>query len=148
VPGLVLRYAGPPAPPLVFHSPMADIYQAPNPAPYAEARGAACALIPTERERIATDCAGPATLVRRELFDPGWRAEVNGAAVPVARADEIFQSVAVPRGPADVRFRYAPPGIGWAEGGALLGLAGLGAGLWRARARRPQNRTESASDPN
>jgi hypothetical protein len=122
----------------VFRSRVADIFELPNPAPYVEARGGACRLRLASRDKLLADCAGPATLVRRESFDAGWRARIDGAAVPVARVDELFQAIPLAAGRSEIRFQYAPPAIGWAAAGAALALAGLGAGLcrglpWRAR---------------
>jgi hypothetical protein len=128
-PGLVLRFAPFPALPRVFQSPLADIFELPNPAPYFEARGAACALAPAGREAVTADCDGAATLLRRELFDPGWRADVNGAAATVAPTEEIFQAVPLPPGHSRVRYRYAPPFIGWALAACGLGLVGLWRGI-------------------
>jgi hypothetical protein len=144
-PGLLLHFAAPPSPPLVYTSRLAEVYELPDPAPYVEARGAACSLQQSDRQTVAADCPAPALLVRRKLADPGWRARVNGAAVPVIRTDEIFQSVALPAGHSDIRFRYAPPYLGLTVAAALVGLAALGGGLWRARPG--QNRTERASEP-
>jgi hypothetical protein len=132
-PGLALGFAPVPSLARVFRSPLADVFALPNPAPYVETRGAACALASIARESLTADCAAAAVLVRRELFDFGWRASVNGAAVPVTRTDDIFQSVSLPAGRSEILFPYAPPFIGWAVAGAALGLAGLGAGLWRGR---------------
>jgi hypothetical protein len=133
------------APRHVFRSALADVYELPNAAQYVEARGAACTLTPAGREALTADCAAPATLLRRELFDPGWRAEVDGSAVAVQPADEILQAVALPAGRSEVRFRYAPPLIGWACAGAILALAVLAGGLWRGRpARRREGRPTCA----
>jgi hypothetical protein len=128
-----LHFAEHPALPRVFGSDLADVFEVRHPAPYVEARGAACTLSTDGRAHVMAACAGPATLLRRELFDPGWQAEVNGTPAPVAAVDEIFQAVSLPSGHSDVRFRYAPPGIGRAYAAALLGLLALAAGLGRRR---------------
>jgi hypothetical protein len=119
------------SPPRVFHDAVMDIYELPDPAAYFAIRGGDCTLAPIGREMVEAQRAAPATLLRRELFYPGWRAEVNGAAASISLADEIFQSVDLPAGHWKVRFRYAPPYIGWAWGAGLLGFAGLLTGLRR-----------------
>jgi len=139
-PDLTLAYLPPVAapPPRVYGDAILDIYELPHPAPYFAADAPGCVLAPAGREALAADCPAPTTLVRREMFDPGWRAEVNGAAAPVAVAQEIFQAVPLPAGHAEVRFRYAPPGIGWAWAAAALGVAALLAGRpWRGTRGRP-----------
>jgi uncharacterized membrane protein YfhO len=74
---------------------------------------------------VKLDCAEPATLIRRELFFPGWTATVNGMAATITARDEICQTVQLPKGVSEVRFRYAPPHINWAWAAMWLGLAGL-----------------------
>jgi hypothetical protein len=100
------------------------VWALPNPAPYFQAPG--CALSNIRREHVTLDCAAPATLLRRELFMPGWRAAVNGQAVRVSQADAIFQAVAVPAGRSTVRYHFAPPFAGWAWLGFGVGVIGIG----------------------
>jgi len=76
---------------------------------------------------VRVECDQPATLVRRELYFPGWTATVNGAPAAITARDEIFQAVQLPKGTSEVRFRYAPPHIGWAWLAMWLGLAALAA---------------------
>ena len=102
---------------LVRRGAAADSYAFPAPAAYFEA-APACRLTPQDRERVAASCDAPATLVRLELFLPGWTATINGADAAVSRQDGLFQAVALPAGPSEVRFAYAPPH-------ALLGWLGL-----------------------
>jgi len=132
-----LLYAGPPLPPRVFRGEVADVYEIASPAPYFEVRGAACTLAVGRRDVVAADCDGPATLLRRELFDPAWRAEVNGTATAVVPDGELFQTVALPKGRARVRFHYVPPYIAWAGAASALGVVGVIAGLWAARPGGP-----------
>jgi hypothetical protein len=119
--------------PRVFHGVVADVFELPNPAPYVEARGAACVLTQTARENVSAVCDAPATLVRREFFDAGWRARVNGAPAAVTPIDEIFQAVSLPAGKSEVRFTFAPLYTGWAVTGAAAALGLLCAGVWRGR---------------
>jgi hypothetical protein len=110
-----------PMPQRVFQDDTAAIYELPNPAPYAQTANAGCKLTILERQKMLTSCPSATTLLRREMFYPGWSARVNGAPVPVSQAG-LFQSVPVPAGAAYIRFSYAPPHIRLACGIALMAL--------------------------
>ena len=90
-----------------------------------------------ERVEIACDAAGPRLLVLADAFYPGWRAEVDGAPVPVWRANRIFRGVAVPAGAHRVVFVYRPLSF---RIGVLLSLLSLAvaaaAGVRAIRLRR------------
>jgi len=107
------------------------IWALPNPAPTITAPG--CTL-QTTPSTVAADCPAPATLLRRELYWPGWEARVNGAPVTLGQSN-IFQTVALPAGHSVTQFSYAPPGASWAWRAAALGactaLLAAAAG-WRA----------------
>jgi hypothetical protein len=123
-----------PAP--VFHGPLMTLYQLPYPAPYAEAGNAACNLVIYSRQHLRSACPAPATLLRRELFYPGWHATVNGQEVPVTQTNGLFQQIPLPAGGADIRFTYTPPHMRAAVAAALLALL-----LWAgAYLRRGQSR--------
>lgn len=72
-----------------------------------------------------TQSGAPGWLVFSEVYDPGWRAWVDGAAAPVLRADVALVAVAVPAGEHEVLLRYTAP---WVWRGIAVGLLGLG--LW------------------
>ena len=80
---------------------------------------------PRDRASASIECEGAATLLRRELFFPGWSATVNGRQAAIAEHRGVFQAIELPAGRSDVRFRYAPPYIAWAWLAALIGLAVL-----------------------
>ena len=121
---------GGPQPVLVFRDAVAAIYELPQTAPYAQLTGDGCQLAVQDRQNMRSICTGPGVLMRRELYFPGWSAQVNGVRAPVAQAG-LFQSVAVPAGMTVVRFTYAPPHIRLACVLALLALA-----LWAGCALR------------
>jgi hypothetical protein len=103
---------------LAFRSRRADIFELPRPAPYFEAPQ--CTISDAQRTALQARCDRPAMLTRRELWFPGWTAEVNGQSVPVSKAD-IFQAIALPAGQSTIRFDYAPPGVGLAFVAAAFG---------------------------
>jgi hypothetical protein len=121
------------APELVSTSATKEIYRLPGAAPFWQAAG--CGFAQAGWDAVRAVCAAPASLLRRELFFPGWRARVNGTEAAI-RQDGLFQRIDLPAGPSDVQFDYAPPGIGWAylaalAGGVLalgLALSGVGGG--------------------
>jgi hypothetical protein len=107
---------------LVDRGPSTWIYRLAGSAPYFTASDPRCTVTPEGRTAVRVACPGPAQLVRRETDLPGWSAEVDGRAVPVARADGLFQTVAVGQGSHRVTYSYAPPNVGW---GAIAFIAGL-----------------------
>ena len=133
---------------LVYHDAVMNIFALPDAATYLDAPG--CRLTGS-REAVQADCPLPARLIRRELFWPGWRVSLNGAAATL-EPNGIFQSVTLPPGRSDVVFRYAPPGIAWAlalcaAGGVGLLLAAIWPGLLRWHARWLQRRGLVAPAP-
>jgi hypothetical protein len=111
--------------PLAYKGAAMTIYELPGHAPYFELLGANCRIDEPKRTSAIVTCEGPAQLVRRELFFPGWSATVGGNEVEIAEHGELFQRIALPSGKSEVRFSYAPPHIGWAWLAAALGAAAL-----------------------
>lgn len=74
-------------------------------------------------------------LVLTDTFLPGWTATVDGAPVPIGRADHALRVVRLPDSACHVRFTYAAPGL--VPGLALAGIAALAllAVGFRARGR-------------
>ncbi len=118
---VLIETAGQPR--LVYQGIVASVWELPYPAPYFTTQGASCSVTTSTRESVQLNCPGPATLLRRELFYPGWQASVNNAPfVPVAQSS-VFQSLKVPAGQSSVRFRYLPTHSGWTFIAALVGFA-------------------------
>jgi hypothetical protein len=86
--------------------------------------------------RLEVETPAPAWLVRSCKHDPDWRATVDGAPVPVRRANAIFQAVLVPAGRHDLHFAYRPSlvPLGAAAAGRILLMAVLAL----VAARRPR----------
>jgi len=63
------------------------------------------------RVEVAVHMQTAGVLVLADLWDPGWRAELDGREVPVLRADHALRAVEVPAGSSEVVFRYAPASL-------------------------------------
>ena len=118
--------------PQAYADPLLAIFKLPNPAPYFDSSGNTCSLTTYSREDVATQCSGPARLLRREMVFPGWQARVNGVPAAITQADGLFQSVDLPAGNSRVTFSYAPPYIlpGWCAFWLALALLLLRAVLY------------------
>jgi hypothetical protein len=57
-----------------------------------------------------------------EAFDPGWRAEADGEAAPVAPSGGMFLAVGVPEGARRVVLRYDPPEMRAALAASIAGV--------------------------
>lgn len=68
----------------------------------------------------------PGYLVVADTFYPGWRAQVDGRAAPILRANWLFRAVELPAGEHVVEMRYEP--ASWSVGWALTAFALMGLG--------------------
>ena len=109
----------------VYSDDVMNIWELPHPAPYYTVLRGQCTLSEESLDGVAARCTTPATLLRRELFMPGWTATVDGAHAAVTAHEKIFQVVHLPAGDSVVRFRFAPPYAGYAWIAFWGGLAGL-----------------------
>lgn len=92
-------------------------------APPEPASGTVTALTgSTNTVTISVDAARSSWLVLADTDYPGWTASVDGAAVPIYRANLNFRAVQVEAGAHEVRFDYAP---GWLLPGALISAVAL-----------------------
>ncbi len=55
---------------------------------------------------IQTDMQDEGLLVLNDAYHPWWRASVNGVDTPIHRANVVVMGVRVPKGKAEVRFRF------------------------------------------
>ncbi len=74
------------------------------------------------RRRLEVERDTPGILVVAQNHDPGWRARVNGEAVPLWRANHAFTCLAVPAGRSLVELTYAPRSVAL---GLVLSLVSL-----------------------
>jgi hypothetical protein len=86
---------------------------------------------------IDADANRPGLLVLTDDFYPGWKATLDGRAVPIHRVDFLLRGVVLPPGRHLVEFRYQPASwtIGWIVSlvSALLLAAAVAISLRRAR---------------
>jgi hypothetical protein len=73
-------------------------------------------ILDPDRALIEADLARPGYVVLLEAFDPGWRATIDGQALPVLRANVTFRAVHAPAGRHVIEFVYRPRAV-------LLGAA-------------------------
>jgi hypothetical protein len=91
-----------------------------------------------EHLSVLVDAPERGFLVLSDLYSPGWRASVDGADVPILRANYTFRLIEVPAGRFTVDFRYRPMSV---LIGAILSALGLavvvGLSIWGRRNSRP-----------
>jgi hypothetical protein len=60
---------------------------------------------------VRVTATGPGFLVLTDAYYPGWVARVDGASVPILRADLMFRAVALGPGEHQVEFRFEPRSV-------------------------------------
>ena len=85
----------------------------------------AVAIVAHEGERIALRTRSPRFnfLVLSETYYPGWVAEVDGAEVPVLKANMNFRAVALTPGSHDVTLTYRPASFRWGVAVSAVSVA-------------------------
>lgn len=106
----------------------------------ADAAGAAekVEVIAYDLDRIAlrVDCAAPALLGCSEVYERGWRADVDGVAAQPLRAFHTLLAIPVPAGTHTVTLRYRPRSLPYGLALSALGLVALlGLLAWPTRYR-------------
>ncbi len=109
----------------VYSDSLVKIWELPNSRPYYSVVGGPCQLSRLRWNFAFADCAASAKLIRRELFMPGWKAQINGSPLRIGSYDEIFQSIDLKTGSNSVRWSFSPPYSGWGWVLFLLGFVGL-----------------------
>ena len=108
--------------PVVFHDRWDSILEMPAPVPLFHTPGSVCALSKETNASATISCNHSTTLVREELFMPGWSATIDGRRTAVVKSGGLVQSIRVPRGRSLVVFHYQPPDTDLALCGFLVGL--------------------------
>ena len=113
----------------------------PRAAPPAGLARYACWSTCLTRIVVQADLAAPGYVILADRFDDAWRAYVDDAEVPLARANGVERLVAVPAGSHVVRLSYAPFPIYLGLGISVVAvLAWLGAGDRAGEGHPPPSR--------
>jgi hypothetical protein len=93
-------------------------------------------LVRDAAEEIRIECHldEPGWLLLTDTFYPGWVARVDGAEVPIQRANIYFRAVPLEAGSHQVELTYQPLLFWWGAGISLVTLLGL-IGAWAAIGR-------------
>ncbi len=114
----------------------------PLPPPAAAVPAAHVAEYRPNRVRVDLTGDGGGWLVLADVWYPGWVCRVDGAEVPVERANHAFRAVALPPGAKEAVFAFEPRSyrVGWwVSAGSVVGVVGCGAvGFWRRRMTKAQ----------
>jgi uncharacterized membrane protein YfhO len=70
-----------------------------------------------------------------ESWDPGWRATLDGAPVPILRSDTFAIAAAVDSGRHRIEFHYGTPGARFGAAASLVSLLLLASLLWTSQRR-------------
>jgi hypothetical protein len=106
----------------VFGDPSFTIYQLPHVSPIVETLGSSCTTKSLSANSVLAYCRGPATLIRHDLYIPGWSAQVNGVGTTVSPYQSVFQSIRLGRGRSMVTFGYEPSGRSLGFGAFFAGI--------------------------
>ncbi|HEY7282901.1 MAG TPA: hypothetical protein VID47_15045 [Actinomycetota bacterium] len=88
--------------------------------------------------------SGPAIVLIRTTFDPGWHATVDGRPAVVLAGDYVDQAVAVPAGHHVIVLGYDDPWVGWGVAGSVLVIVAVG-GVALALALRRSRRARTTA---
>lgn len=100
------------------------------------------------RVTVEAEMESSGMLVLADLWDAGWVARVNGAAVPILRANHALRGVQLPAGTSTVEFSYEP--ASFRNGLWLAGVAAVGCVAWMiipAAAARRRARSAPSTGP-
>ncbi len=102
------------------------------------------------RVRVALAGDGGGFLVLADVWYPGWVCRVDGAEVPVERANHAFRAVQLPPGAKEAVFNFEPRSLrvgSWVSGAALAALVVAGGGVAARRVRAYPIPTPSPAGP-
>ena len=90
-----------------------------------------------ERLELRVSAPRRGWLVMTDTYFPGWRAQVDGVAAPILRANRLFRAVEVPQGTHRVVLSYFPGAWSLGAAGSILTLLGSLLWAWRGRVASP-----------
>lgn len=100
---------------VVFRSETTAILEMPNPGAYFTSLEGSCQPSFVSLDEVKANCQTAGTILRRELYMPGWRAiDQSGKDLPLVQNGSLFQAVKVTQDTRSVKFAFSPPHIGWA----------------------------------
>lgn len=89
--------------------------------------------------RLRASADGAAMVVLSEIYDPGWKATVDGKRVDVFQVDHVLRGIPVPAGDSEIVLRFDPAPLRYGVLLTMIGLAALCAAAawaaWRAFVR-------------
>ncbi len=94
-------------------------------------RASRAAVVSAVGSRMEVRGEGPGVLVVSESYDPGWRAELDGAPARVLRVNQASLGIVLGPGAHRVLFEHRPRGFGLGLAIAALAAGGLGLALLR-----------------
>lgn len=110
----------------VFEDETYQIYALPQPRPYFEVSKGDCSIsTDATKAALETQCGEDSTLVRRELFMPGWTAKVNGKTTQINHYGSLFQQINVPAGKSTISFSFTPQHMIVAITAMIVGITTL-----------------------
>jgi len=100
--------------------------------------GGTARIVDSGAQRLEVEVEGcdESYLLVSDSHYPGWRATLDGATVPIHRANFALRAVRLPAGTHKVRFEYAPMSFRAGLAVSLLALGGLMASLFAARRKK------------
>ena len=75
--------------------------------------------------RLAARMETPGLVVMSDLWDPGWRAWLDGKPVPILRVNHALRGVITPTGTSTLEFRYQPASFAWGVRCCVLAAVAL-----------------------
>lgn len=133
--------------PAVYRDRDMVVYALPDPAPmYGVSAG--CRVLGQSLASVSVTCERPGTLIRRELYMPGWSAAEDGHGAAIRRSGPLFQAVGLAPGTHRLNFSYQPPHTDLAVAAVVAALAAMAVTPIRRRRRtRPRAAAPAPAAP-
>lgn len=96
---------------LKLSSSVADVYQLPYTQPFYQSLGKCSIVSGSTLSNVVVNCSGSGSVIRRELYMPGWKVNVDGKATKINKYNKLLQSINLTKGTHDLKFNFSPPHI-------------------------------------